>query len=107
MPMNLKEMNERACQGTLTVDLTHGHEFGRVLLWCGDEIVAVVSPDQHDREQANAERLAHCWNHFDELVAALQAQVEACDEICTCGECGGCQMVQRHLYLLAKVRGLQ
>lgn len=41
-----------------------------------------------------------------ELVAVLEEGTSAMDEICDCGECGGCQMKERHRAALAKAKAV-
>lgn len=75
---------------------------------CGEKPVAQVDfwktpladAEAIEAEQkANAERLVHCWNHHDKLVAALQTIADIC-----CGETQCKQAAQTALATLAQCK---
>lgn len=57
--------------------------------------------------EEDAFMLAHRAMVHDELVEALEESIDACSEVCGCGECGGCKMADRHFKVLLKAKANQ
>ena len=82
MKISLEESRKRASPEKLTAEL-YG-EFNQQLLLQAENgtVIAVVSedtslcPEYVTIDRANAALLAHCWNRFDEVVAALEEALD-------------------------------
>jgi len=88
--MKYQKLKEKATQGKLKIiSPAWYYNEGRALESSTGKIVAQwLTPD-------DAALLAHCYNHFDELLEMLH-------EVCGCGECPGCRRIAE----LEEVQGI-
>lgn len=73
MKSNLKNVFEHSNKRPWMIDASHSEDREGIQIWSNDEIVADVVPDQHGKQDYNAKLIAHCVNHFEIVVTALEA----------------------------------